>query len=142
MNRDYPAHCIHRNRDEPEYCIHRNRDPILQSLPDSGHGLKVFGYWYGALAFADDMILLSTTISGLQNMVDICAKHAEDNDLVFSTHIDTTKSKTMCIAFKPKVKRENLPPVFLNGDVLPWKELKVWEKINSHRKHLIHGTNE
>ena len=28
----------------------------------------------------------------------------------------------MCIAFKPKVKREKLPPVFLNWDVLPWKE--------------------
>ena len=28
----------------------------------------------------------------------------------------------MCIAFKPKVKREQLPPVYLNGDILPWKE--------------------
>ena len=97
-------------------------DPMIQSLRDSGHGLKIGEFWYGGLAFADDGILLSTTISGLQDMVDICSKHAEENDLVFSTHEDPEKSKTMCIAFKQKVTRDKLPDVYLNGDVLPWKE--------------------
>ena len=78
-------------------------DPMLDMLRNSGHGIKIGAFWYGAQAFADDVILLSTTISGLQAMVDICAKHASDNDLVFSTHVDPTKSKTMCIAFKPKI---------------------------------------
>ena len=82
---------------------------MLQTLRDSGHGLKMGEFWYGSLAFADDVIILSTTISGLQDMVDICAKHAEENDLVFSTHEDPEKSKTMCIAFKPRVKRKKLP---------------------------------
>ena len=97
-------------------------DPMLDMLRNSGHGIKIGAFWYGALAFADNVILLSTTISDLQAMVDICAKHASDNDLVFSTHVDPTKSKTMYIAFKPKIHRTQLPPVFLNGDALPWKE--------------------
>ena len=76
----------------------------------------------GALAWADDIILLSTSLNGLQSMVDICQKHAEETDLVFSTDPDDpSKSKTMCIAFHQE-NWQNLPPIFLNGDPLPWKE--------------------
>ena len=41
---------------------------------------------------------------------------------MFSTDKDPDKSKTMCIAFKAKVSRDQLPPVYLNEDELPWKE--------------------
>ena len=55
-------------------------------------------------------------------MVNICQKHAEDTDLVFSTDkADPSKSKTMCIAFNCE-KWKSLPPIFLIGDPLPWKE--------------------
>ena len=52
-------------------------------------------------------------------MVNLCQKHAEDNNLVFSTDTDPKKSKTMCIAFNSSNK-ELLAPVKLNGDNLPW----------------------
>ena len=96
-------------------------DPMLQELRGSGFGVMLGEFWYGALAYADDVILLSTTISGLQEMIDICAKHAEDNNLVCSTHEDPDKSKTVGIAFKPKVPKNQLPSLILNGNTLPWK---------------------
>ena len=96
-------------------------DPLLLQLRQSGHGLRLGLHWYGALAWADDVILLSTSINGLQSMVDICQKHAEESDLVFSTDPDPLKSKTMCIAFHCEYWQK-LPPIYLNGDPLPWKE--------------------
>ena len=75
----------------------------------------------GGLALADDVILLSPSVQGLQSMVDICAQHAQSCDLLFSTDTDPKKSKTMCIAFGAKDKKK-LGTVELNGDVLPWKD--------------------
>ena len=43
-------------------------------------------HWYGALFWADEGILLSTSV-GLQALVDICQEHAKESDLylLFST---------------------------------------------------------
>ena len=73
-------------------------------LSESGHGCRIGVHYYGAMAYADDVILLSTSVNGLQEMVNICMKHAKDNDLLFSTDPDPTKSKTVCIAFNCKDK--------------------------------------
>ena len=78
---------------------------------------------YGALLWADDCILLSTSVQDLQAMVDMCAPHASESDLVFSTDKDPKKSKTMCIAFSNStVAKEDLGAITLNGDKLPWKD--------------------
>ena len=60
-------------------------------------------------------------MQGLQEMVNICQQHAQDTDLVFSTDACPLKSKTMCIAFCCEYWK-TLPPIYLNGDPLPWKE--------------------
>ena len=96
-------------------------DPLLDQLRSSGSGCRISGHWFGGLALADDVILLSLSIQGLQNMVNICATHATHSDLMFSTDPDPAKSKTMCIAFGCKDKTE-LGTVKLNGDSLPWKD--------------------
>ena len=96
-------------------------DPLLKELRNSGLGCRLGQYWYGALAYADDLILLSPSISGLQNMVNICQNHAESNDLLFSTDPDPNKSKTICIAFNCKNKI-SLGNICLNNNKLPWKE--------------------
>ena len=100
-------------------------DPFLKSLRASGHGCRVAGNWLGGLALADDVMLLSPSVQGLQELVSVCEKHVQDTDLVFSTDKkNPEKSKTMCIAFKCKDK-ENLVSIKLNGDPLPWKEIWV-----------------
>ena len=56
-------------------------------------------------------------------MVDICDRFATDRNLKFSTNVDPSKSKTKCIVFSKKQKeRQNVAPVLLNGDPLPWVE--------------------
>ena len=52
-------------------------------------------------------------------MVGLCEKHAEENNLVFSTDPDPKKSKTMCIAFNC-ISRDQLSSIFMNDDILPW----------------------
>ena len=95
-------------------------DPLLQLLRESGHGLRLGLHWYGALAYADDVILLATSVSSLQELVNICQNHAAENDLVFSTHPDPSQSKTVCMAFHCQDK-EKLAKIHLNNDPLPWK---------------------
>ena len=95
-------------------------DPLLECLRESGYGCQIGLHWYGALAYADDVILLSTSVHGLQQLVNICMKHAQENNLLFSTDPNLDKSKTMCIAFNCK-KKDNLSKIFLNNDLLPWK---------------------
>ena len=59
-------------------------------------------------------------------MVEICDKFAKKMDLKFNTNLDPSKSKTKCILFSKKLRdRQNVAPVLLNGDPLPWvKEVK------------------
>ena len=96
-------------------------DPLLYRLRDSGFGCRIGGHWLGALALADDVILLSPSIQGLQHLLNICEEHAKETELVFSTDPNPDKSKTMCIAFKCKTPG-SLASIELNGDPLPWKQ--------------------
>jgi len=41
--------------------------------------------------YADDLILLSPSILGLQDMLDVCCKFGADNDIIFSSH------KSVCL---------------------------------------------
>ena len=96
-------------------------DPLIEELRNCGHGLSILNQWYGSVFYADDGILLSTTINGLQEMVNIVANRAEENGLVLSTDKNLDKSKTKCMAFHNKVPKEELPPILLNNVPLPWK---------------------
>ena len=66
---------------------------------ESGLGCRIGIHWYGGLAYADDVILLSTSVQGLQELVNICQEHAKESDLQFSTHPNPNLSKTVCIVF-------------------------------------------
>ena len=73
------------------------------------------------MIFADDIMLLSASRSGLQTMVDLCQEFAAGKNLKFGTNADPEKSKTKCIVFsKNKKDWQNILPVKLNGDPLPW----------------------
>ena len=95
---------------------------MLRELRQSGHGCWLGDHFYGALAWADDVILMATSIQSLQCMVDICERHATENDLIFSTDPDPKISKTVCIAFNSNEDSDSLAIITLNGDPLPWKE--------------------
>ena len=99
-------------------------DGLIKELRMSGLGCRLDRFFYGCLGYADDLLLLSASRSGLQGMVNICDRFAKSKSLKFSTHADPVKSKTKCIIFS-KRKPADVAPILLNGDPLPWvREVK------------------
>ena len=96
-------------------------DKLLVILRTSGFGCHIHGVFLGALIFADDIMLLSASLSGLQTMVDICQEFVSSRNMKFGTSPDPQKSKTKCIVFsKNKRDYQGIISVKLNGDPLPW----------------------
>jgi len=38
--------------------------------------------YFGCIMYADDLILLSPPVMGLQDMLDVCCKFGSDNDII------------------------------------------------------------
>ena len=94
---------------------------LILALRDAGLGCYIGTIFMGCLGYADDLLLLSGSRNGLQEMVNTCAKFARKKNLKFSTNPDPVKSKTKCIVFSKNSRdRLNIAPVLLNGDPLPW----------------------
>ena len=94
---------------------------LLVILREAGIGCHVGSFFVGCLGYADDLLLLSASRSGLQSMVNTCQKFTKKKNLKFSTNPDAAKSKTKCIVFSKKAKDlKNVSPILLNGDPLPW----------------------
>ena len=93
-------------------------DGIFEILETSGFGCTIKNNYYGAIAYADDIVLLSPNRDGLQKMFNIAQKYFEDLDLIISfDHVNPEKSKTKCLAFGIK----NDPrPIYFNGSPIPW----------------------
>jgi len=68
-------------------------DELLLSLSTSSYGCHVGDNFFGCIMYADDLILLSPSLSGLQCLVDICSIYAKDHNLVFNT------KKTICTVY-------------------------------------------
>ena len=84
-------------------------------------GCRIFGVFYGALIYADDIFLLSASRTGLQEMVRLCHQFATKLNLKFGTHKNPSKSKTKCIIFSRNKKHlDGIKEVTLDGHKLPW----------------------
>ena len=96
-------------------------DDLLFQLEKSQLGCYIHGCFYGAFVFADDIFLLSASVSGLQSLVNICQKFASSRNLKFGTNPIPSKSKTKCISFSKRSKDHlNLSNIVLDGTPLPW----------------------
>ena len=96
-------------------------DDLFSLLRSSGLGCRLNNQFYGCLGYADDLLLLSASRTGLQVMINKCAEFMKGKKLKFSTNVNPSKSKTKCVIFSKKAKdRINVLPVKLNGDDLPW----------------------
>ena len=94
---------------------------LFTVLRSSGLGCRLNGHFLGCFGYADDLLLLSASRSGLQSMINKCSEFMKQKKLKFSTNIDPVKSKTKCVIFSKKARdRVNVSPVKLNGDDLPW----------------------
>ena len=86
---------------------------IHDVVSSSGDSLKIHGQDFGSMTLADDTFLLSNTVRGLQNMIDLAVDYAKKWKFIFSP------SKTKCVTFgeSRKANTENIPhrQWYMNG---------------------------
>ena len=88
-------------------------DEMLTRLKDNGVGCRIRLYFIGALAYADDVVLLCPSRKGLQEMLNICEGFGNEYSASFNAR------KTYCIKFSRKYTDDQYV-VKLNGNVLTW----------------------
>jgi len=71
-------------------------DDLIQDLRKSGYGTYIGKLFVGAIAYADDICLLSCSCTGLQKMLDICSMYGI-NCLYICIRFNPSKSQVMTI---------------------------------------------
>src|SRR5207244_11923819 len=76
-------------------------DDVLEKLQRSSLGCRLKGLMFNAIMYADDLLLLSSSITDLQKMVNLCVREFEAIDLSINLQ------KSCCVrigyGYKPAV---------------------------------------
>ena len=95
-------------------------DDFFDLLKVSGLGCNIRGYFYGAVSYADDIVLLSPSRTGLQKMIDLAKSYFDNLDLIISMNLQNpAKSKTKCMAFGMKYDPF---PLYLDDNPIAWTD--------------------
>ena len=78
-------------------------------------GCHIFNAFVGCLLYADDIILLSSSVNGLQSMLDVCIVTSRRLSINFNC------SKSFCIKFGPLPKYDT-SDMFLCGNKISWTD--------------------
>jgi hypothetical protein len=92
-------------------------DELIADLYSEGSGCWIGTQFYGALVYADDIMLLAPSVSGLQNMIKTCQQFGS------RTGLDFNSKKTVCIRFHRNgdcTKSSSSPSLMLNREKLIW----------------------
>jgi len=95
------------------FCIYF--DELLKKINDSGFGCQIGHLSYAGLGYADDVTLLTPSLRGLQELLDICSKFAREYNVMFNAK-KTISLKIGGDGESPKID------VKLNGTVVSWKK--------------------
>ena len=98
------------------FCVYIN--DLFNVLRRNRSGCWIRDQFCGMLGYADDIMLISPSLEGLQDMINECASYMGRHNLTFSTNPNPKKCKTKCIAYTAN-KRE-FKPLKMNGNNLPW----------------------
>src|SRR6266536_2543326 len=104
---------------------------LLCKLNKAKIGCFIGSYFVGALAYADDLVLLAPTPNALRVMLEICDNYAKDFSVAFNA------SKSKCLVIRPHGSRTSglLKPSFhVGGDTI--EIVKKWP----HLGHIITDT--
>jgi Reverse transcriptase (RNA-dependent DNA polymerase) len=88
-------------------------DDLINELKLNGDGCHVGKCFIGCIMYADDLLLLSPSIIGLQRMIDICSVYGATHNIMFN------KSKTFSVVVG-RMKNHNIPPVCMDNQPIPW----------------------
>jgi hypothetical protein len=86
---------------------------LIVDLKLLGCGCRLNGAWVGCVMYADDVILLSSSIDGLQAMLNKCY------DVSLGLRLKFNCAKSRCIVFGPSF-RKSLPVMYIGPDVIQW----------------------
>ena len=75
-------------------------DDLLLLLSKAGVGCYIGPNFVGALAYADDIVLIAPTPTALRRLLVICENYARDFCISFNS------LKTKCLIFIPKERRD------------------------------------
>ena len=98
------------------YCVYTNE--LFAKLRRLKIGCHVNKTYVGVVGYADDLLLLSPSLDGLQEMLKVCEEYTNSHNLKFSTNVNPQKSKTKCMAFLQKDRE--LRGLVLCNNILPW----------------------
>ena len=93
------------------FCIYV--DSVIDQITDLDIGCYSHGLFSGIWLYADDIILLSASVTGLQHMIDACCLELEKLDLT----VNIQKTKCMRIGRRYKVTDT---PIVINGSSVIW----------------------
>ena len=104
-------------------------DDLLEKLKRNGIGCHIGHHFVGAFGYADDLILLSPSLSGLTNMIKICEDYAVEHDILFNGK----KSKYLIFGKDGNYKYNHI--VKVNNEIVERCEEA------DHLGHPLHTTN-
>jgi len=97
-------------------------------------GCHINSLFIGCLLYADDMLLICPSVSGLQNMLDLCMSISSDLSLQFNP------SKSHCIAVGKSVKFV-ITPLTMVDISIPWvQSIKYLGVVINYGKALNFNT--
>ena len=102
------------------FCFYMDR--LFHLLKMSGSGCMIGNFYAGVHGYADDLLFICPSRSGLQEMLDIASEYVKEHRISFSTDIRPEKSKTKGIVFCDRKLRYDPEPLRLDGNPLPWVE--------------------
>ena len=86
---------------------------VIVKLRESNAGCYINDIFIGCILYADDIIVLLATVSGLQEMLNSCNKTIMDMDLSFNC------KKSVCIRSGP-VYKYSITDMYIGSSTITW----------------------
>jgi hypothetical protein len=92
-------------------------DEIIEFVNKYPYGVMIDGYRVNIIAYADDIVLISTSLSSLQRLVDLCVAKALEAGLRFNPD----KCAVVCFTGKTLAPvYEDMEPIMINNGPVPF----------------------
>ena len=89
-------------------------DELIILLKKRNIGCHIGSHFIGALGYADDLTLLSPSLSSLNEMLKICETFAQEYNVTFNA------KKTVCIKYGSKIMEYD--KLYIGNQVIEWSD--------------------